>query len=180
MRSRGAGADVWVRPPLFAAPCGNERIPQPDPEPPEIRDIAGRQSEAIDQRDRGDLFVERVIGIGDPETAPDLRGVRVERQYAVAELLDHAFEPRLETLRLLSVAAATNELHAAPQFADGDGGDKDKVAGIGQLFQERDDPRFALSPFRASLMTFVSIKYTARVPVRLDPLEIRVETDRRH
>ena len=45
--------------------------------------------EVVDERDRGDLLVERVIGIGDPETAPDLRGVRVERQDAFAELIDH-------------------------------------------------------------------------------------------
>ena len=47
-------------------------------------------------------------------------------------------------------------------------------------FKNATTPRFALSPFRASLMTFVSIKYTARVPARLDPLEIRVAADRRH
>jgi len=79
-----------------------------------------------------------MVGIRDPETAPDLGGVRVERQDALAELLDDAFEPRLETFRLIGVAATADKLHAAPQLADGDGGEKDKVAGVAELFQERD------------------------------------------
>lgn len=76
---------------LFAALSGNERIHQADPQPSEIRDIAGRQSEVVDQRNRSDLLLERMVGIGDPETAPDLSGDRVEGQDALAELLDHAF-----------------------------------------------------------------------------------------
>src|SRR5271166_2386898 len=51
---------------------------------------------------------------------------------------------------------------------------------LASSFKNAATPRFPLSPFRASLVTFVSIKTIARVPARLDPFEIRVETDRRH
>ncbi len=95
-------------------------------------------------------------------------------------MLDDDFQPSLETLRLIGVAAPTDEFHAAPQLADGDGGKKDRVAGVGELLRNATTPLFALSPFRASLMTFVSIKYTARVPAGLDPLEIRVNADGGH
>ena len=44
------------------------------------------------------------------------------------------------------------------EFRDGDGSEKDKLAGVAELFQEYGDVPFTLSPFRASLMTFVSIK----------------------
>src|SRR5271167_1803809 len=47
-------------------------------------------------------------------------------------------------------------------------------------FRNATTPRFALSPFRASLTTFVSIKYTARAPARIDSLEIGVEAEGRH
>ena len=124
----------------YSPPCSDRKgFFSLTPKPFKIRDIAGRQREIVDEGNRGNLLVERVVRIGDPETAPDLCGVRVEGENAVAELLDDAFEPRLEALRLIGVAATADEFHPAPHFADGYRGEKDKVVGISKLFQERHD-----------------------------------------
>jgi len=80
----------------------------------------------------------------------------------------------------MEVAASANELDAATQFADGHRRDKSESAGLDDLFEEAITPLFAPSPLRASLMTFVSIKYIAGLFIALDPLEIGVEADRRH
>jgi hypothetical protein len=43
----------------------------------------------------------------------------VERQDVLAVLLDEAFEPTLEQVRLVAIAAIPDEFHAATQFAEG-------------------------------------------------------------
>jgi hypothetical protein len=73
----------------------------------------------------GDLFVDLVFRVGDPELAPYLRGLDLERQNAVT-------------------------------------------------------PGFALLPFRASLITLVSIKYIAGGPRLLNALEILIPADIGH
>src|SRR5271166_2385110 len=53
-----------IRAALLARPCGSEGISHPD-QPLEVRDVAGRQRQVVDQGDGSDLLVERVIGIRD-------------------------------------------------------------------------------------------------------------------
>src|SRR5271166_6060451 len=92
-----------------------------------------------------DLLVERMVGIGDPETPPDLCGVRVEGENAVAPNCSTTLpKPRLETLRLIGVAATADELHPAPQFADGYRGEEGGIARVGELFQKRGDAAVSL------------------------------------
>src|SRR5271165_4342448 len=126
-----------IRAALLARPCGSEGISHPD-QPLEVRDVAGRQRQVVDQGDGSDLLVERVIGIRDSKPSPDLRRVGAEGQDALGEPIDDVFQPPRETFRLMEVAASANELDAATQFADGQRRDKSESADLDDLFEEAD------------------------------------------
>lgn len=70
----------------------------------------------------GDLFVERAARVGDSEAAPDLRSIGVEVEYSFAERTHNGRQPSFKSLRLFSVTTSTNELDAAAQLADRNGG----------------------------------------------------------
>jgi hypothetical protein len=94
----GSRPQITIESPYPPRVSRNEGIPQPDSKPLEIRDVAGRQGEVVDEGDRGDLLAERVAGIGDSEPAPDLSSVGVESKNTLAESLDDARQPRVSRL----------------------------------------------------------------------------------
>src|SRR5271166_7031731 len=57
-----------IRAALLARPCGSEGISHPD-QPLEVRDVAGRQRQVVDESDGSDLLVERAF----PRPAPRRR-----------------------------------------------------------------------------------------------------------
>ena len=94
----------------------------------EIGEVARHKSEVVDQSNGGDLLVERMVWIRNSQIAPDLRGVGVEGEKAFAKGFDNGRQPGLETPRLIGVTTATDEFDAAAQLADGNGGEKHRLA----------------------------------------------------
>jgi hypothetical protein len=102
-----------------------------------------------------------VARVGHSETTPDLRNIGVEAEDSIAKRIHDGRQPSLEAFRLIDVATPTNEPDAA--------------------FSRRPiTPRFAFAPFRASLTTFVSIRYIRRAFARIDAFEVGVAADGGH
>ena len=119
--------------------------------------------------------------VWDPQTTPDLGGVSIKSEDALAEPFDDDGQPSLKTLRLVGVAAPMDEFDATAQFANRDGGQINRLARRGATSSKKaTTPLFALALFLASLTTLVSIKYMRRTPGRVYAFEVRVQADGRH
>ncbi len=157
-----------------------KRVRQSDSRTLKIGNVAGHQSEIVDERDGGDLLVERVGWVENSEVAPDLRSVRIKSENVFAKRFDDARHPRIKKPRLFSVAAAADEFDTAAQLADGIAERNTGWLEAAAVSKNAITPRFALTCFRASLITLVSIKYMRGKFGRFAPLEIRVDTHVRH
>src|SRR6185437_13170304 len=74
--------------------------------------------------------------VGNPQTAPDLRRVRVEGEDAFTIRFDDVRQPGFEEPSLLSVAAAPDEFDAAAQLAYRYRREKHRLARIGDRLEE--------------------------------------------
>jgi hypothetical protein len=72
----------------------------------------------VNQRRRGDLLVEWILGIGDAKTAPDVRGLLVKGKDSIGVCGRHSQQPLLKFLRLRIIAPMTNSLDPLPELAD--------------------------------------------------------------
>lgn len=134
----------------------------------------------MNQRCRGDLFVEWILGIGDTKTTPYVRGFLVERKDSIGVGGRHSQQPLLEPLRLRLIAPMANSLDPLSELA---GRYRRKVkfgALLTGLGKECTNARVALASLRASLITSVSTKYTSAPTVGLLAGEIRVHAHVRH
>jgi hypothetical protein len=83
--------------------------------------IARDDGEAVHQRRRGDLLVERILGMWYAQPSPYLRDLLVEWQDRVGVITCDRAEPTRQASRLREVAAMADGFNALAQLADGDG-----------------------------------------------------------
>ena len=85
----------------------------------EIGDIASHEGEVVDERDGGDLLVERVAWVGNSQMAPDLRRVRIESENAFAERFDDGSPAKPRDSRACSASPRRRmQFDATAQLAD--------------------------------------------------------------
>ena len=80
-------------------------IVRPNPGPYKIGDVARHDRQIVHQRDRRDLLIDLMRGVGHAKPAPNLRGIRVERQDLRPVLFQNAAQPRFEARRMIPVTA---------------------------------------------------------------------------
>src|SRR4030095_6136641 len=85
-----------------------------------MRHGAGDHGEAVHQRRRGDLLVQRVLRMWDPQLPPDLRDLFIEWQDRVSVITGDGAEPTRKASRLREVATMTHGFDALAQLADRD------------------------------------------------------------
>jgi hypothetical protein len=77
-----------------------------------MRNIVRDHDQVMDQRDRRDLFVERILGVRNSEMAPDMRRFLIERQDGFTKLARQPVQPTLEPLGLRLIATMANSLQS--------------------------------------------------------------------
>ena len=107
------------RPHKKKARCGSRKgVPDGDASRLVMRDVAGDHGEPVHQRRRGDLLVERILGMRHAQPAPDLRDLFIERQDRVRVIACDCAEPTTKASRLREVASMVNCFNALAQLAD--------------------------------------------------------------
>ena len=106
------------------APVASTRewVNQADSCPAEVVRVPGDQGQVIDQGDGGNLLVQGVFRVRDPQPAPDLGDLGVEAQDVVPVIPQDFVQPDLQDPRLGPVAPMPDQLDAPAQLADGDDG----------------------------------------------------------
>ena len=82
--------------------------------------IARDHGEAVHQRRRGDLLVQRILRMWDPQPPPYLRDLLIECEDRVSVITCDRAEPTREASRLREVAAMAHGFNALAQLADRD------------------------------------------------------------
>ena len=80
--------------------------------------VARDHGESVHQRRRGDLLVQRILGMWHAEPAPYLRDLLIEREDRVRVITSDRAEPTSKASRLCEVAAMADCLNALAQLAD--------------------------------------------------------------
>ena len=73
-----------------------KQIEQPHPAASEVIDVARHHGEVVQQGDGSDLFVDGAVGIGHPQSPPDLGHIAIEIQHSIDVGLRHINEPLLQ------------------------------------------------------------------------------------
>ena len=105
----------------------------------EVRGIARDHRQIVHPRDGRDLLVQGVLMVGCSQPPPHLCGVRVEVEHVVRMVVKHRRQPALQQARLLGIAAQPDEFDAAPELADRDDRQIDRVVRAGNATEEVDD-----------------------------------------
>jgi len=97
----------------------------------------------VNQRCRGDLFGEWILGVWDAKTAPYLCNLLIERKDSISVCGRYSQEPPLEPLCLRFVAPVANSLDALTELADGYGRKKEFDSLLTGSGEECSDARVA-------------------------------------
>ncbi len=90
--------------------------------------VAGDHGEAVHQRRRGDLLVQRILRMWDPQLPPYLRDLLIEWEDRVCVFTCDRAEPTRKASRLREVAPMAHCFNALAQFADRDGREEQRDA----------------------------------------------------
>jgi len=71
----------------------------------------------MDKRNRGNLFVDRVLWVRGHKLSPDLGALQIKIKNAISIPSNNAFKPRLQSRRLVAIPALPYVLNTATNFA---------------------------------------------------------------
>jgi hypothetical protein len=94
---------------------GLKRIQQPHPAAGEVIDVACHHGEIMQKSDGSDLLVDGAVGIGHPQSPPNLGCIAIKVQHPIAVGLPYLSQPLLQqlSLRVLPPGGESTPLHGA-------------------------------------------------------------------
>ena len=139
--------------------------------------VAGDHGEAVHQRRRGDLLVQRVLCMWDPQLAPYVRDLLIEWQDRVSVITGDRAEPTRKASRLREVATMAHCFNALPQLADRDRREEQRDALRRSISKEPTNTGVgasALSRVADDVCVDEVHRLSSRPPVDLAALEVGV------
>lgn len=106
-----AGGGKGVKP-------SDKGIEQPDSRFFEIPGIARHDGQVEDERDGGDLFVDRVVRVNRHQFSPDLGARRIERQDPVVIFFGQQDKPVFKGANLGKITPLTDHFETPTDFSD--------------------------------------------------------------
>jgi hypothetical protein len=73
----------------------------------------------VDERCRRDLLGQRILRIRNPEAAPHMRGLLIDRQDRIRVSPGYLAQPSIQESRLFAIPTMPNALDALPQLTNG-------------------------------------------------------------
>lgn len=145
--------------------------------------VAGDHGEAVHQRRRGDLLVQWIFRVWDPQLPPYLRDLLIEWENRVCVIACDRAEPTGKASCLREVAPMAYCFNALAQLADRDGREEQRDALRRSLPKEPTDTGVgasALSHVAYDVRVDEVHRPSSRPPVDLAALEVGVFTGVRH